>query len=112
MVLLSVYFINSGVSSASGIIMKLVFTGFILGIISHLVLDMLTPEGIWSIVLTSVAKVFKIKAPEKIHLVPKSKFFATGGSWEKFVRWAMWVISFILLARIIYEVLPYRINFL
>ena len=112
MVLLSVYFINSGVSNASGIIMKLVFTGFILGIISHLVLDMLTPEGIWSIVLTSIAKVFKIKVPEKIHLVPKSKFFATGGSWEKFVRWAMWVISFILLARIIYEVLPYRINFL
>ena len=82
MILLSIQAIGSSISGANSIIMKLVFTGFILGIISHLILDMLTPEGIWSIVLTGVGKAFKINVPEKIHFVPKSKFFATGGSWE------------------------------
>ena len=110
MILLSIQAIGSSISGANSIIMKLVFTGFILGIISHLILDMLTPEGIWSIVLTGVGKAFKINVPEKIHFVPKSKFFATGGSWEKFVRWVMWVISFILLVRILWGMSPYQFN--
>lgn len=110
MIFLSVYAIGSSISSANSIIMKLVFTGFILGVISHLILDMITPEGIWCTLSTVLSKVFKVKVPEKIHLVPKTKFFATGGSWEKFVRWFLWVVSFILLIRILYVMSPYQIN--
>lgn len=110
MIILSFQAIGSSISGANSIIMKLVFTGFILGIISHLILDMLTPEGIWCTFSTTLSRVLKIKVPEKIHLVPKTKFFATGGTWEKLVRYLMWVISFILLIRILYGMSPYQIN--
>lgn len=110
MIFLSMYAIGGSITSANSIIMKLVFTGFILGVISHLILDMITPEGIWCTLSTVLSKVCKIKIPEKIHLVPKTKFFATGGSWERFVRWFLWVISFILLIRILYAMSPYQIN--
>lgn len=110
MLLVSFKFIFSPIDGANSIIGKLVFTGFILGIISHLILDMLTPEGIWSVVLLSIGKIFKMKLPTKIHFVPRSKFFATGGSWEKYVRWAMWFISFILFVRILWVMSPYQLN--
>ena len=111
MTVLSVFLIGNSSTGATGIITRLVFTGLILGVISHLLLDMITPEGIWSIICVILNKVFKLKLPEKIHLVPKNKFFATGGKWEDMVRDLMWFISFILIIRILYYMSPYRINF-
>ena len=108
---LSFLLLNATALTANGIIVKLVATGLILGIASHLFLDMLTPEGIWSIPITLISKIAKIKLPCKVHLVPKSKFFATGGKWEDLVRTIMWVICFILIIRLVYIISPYKISF-
>lgn len=106
-------------TGAESILINLVFSGLLLGIISHMILDMLTPEGIWSVILVLIKgflkKVLKIKIkafPTKIHFVPKSSFFATDGPWEEIVRKMMWVLCFILLIRIVYLCLPYRFVFL
>lgn len=110
-VMLSVWLMGATLSSADVIILRLVSTGLILGIISHLVLDMLTPEGIWSILFVSISKVSGLKLPKKIHFVPHSKFFATDGVWEMWVRKIMIVMCWVLVLRIIYLALPYRISF-
>lgn len=109
-IVLSMSLINGSVMSANDIILKLVATGFILGVISHMILDMLTPEGIWCIVLSAISRATKLKEiPVKIHLVPRSKFFATGGQWEKLIRLVMWGICFMLFARIVYSSIPYHL---
>lgn len=107
-ILMSMSFINSS-STPNDIILKLVFTGFILGVVSHIILDLLTPEGIWCIGLCLVGKISGSKSlPRKIHFVPKTRFFATGGVWEKLVRYVMWIICSALFIRIVYHMLPYR----
>lgn len=93
------------------IILRMVTAGLTLGVISHIILDMLTPEGIWCILFVITNKVTNSKLPEKIHIVPKSKFFATDGPWEKLIRVVLWVANFIYLLYLIYLVSPYRITF-
>lgn len=63
-------------------ILQLMVMGIILGVTSHLFLDSINPSGIHLI-------------PNlKFHLVPKTKFFATGGAWEtKVVFNVMSVVS-------------------
>lgn len=113
MIFLAMQIMGSSPYSADQIIIKLITTGLALGIISHLFLDMLTPEGIWCILTSGVGKVAKIKGiPQKISFVPNTKFFRTGGPWETLVRYVMWVICLILLVRILYVASPYRISFL
>lgn len=84
----------------------LIMTGFIVGYLSHLFLDMLNGEGVHFItgkILNYITrKIFNIAVlPEKLHLVPKTKFFRTGASWEKIVYFLVRVISWVLLAIII-----------
>lgn len=113
MIMLTSSMLHSSISSVDAVIVRLMFTGLILGIISHLFLDMLTPEGIWSIITTTARKTTRNKAiPQKISLVPNSKFFRTGGAWEDMVRWFMWVICLILFLKIVYTISPYSITFL
>ena len=102
----SVVLSNSLVGTFDAMLFKLVSEGLILGIISHLVLDALTPEGIW-LAIPSFLSGKKLK----FRVVPKKQFFATGGRWETLVRYMMWVIIVILLCRIIYLASPYRIEF-
>ncbi len=66
----------------------LVLFGLGMGILAHLVLDMLTPEGIWVSILVVANKLTPkhIRIPEKLHFVPHSSFFATGGTWEIFIQ--------------------------
>lgn len=114
---LMIALLGGNYGTANDIIVKLVGTGFVLGLLSHLILDMLTPEGVWSVVLCGIKYASnggKVKnyVSCKVHLVPKSKFFATGGSWESFVRWFMWLVSFVLLAGILYSMCPYKLEFL
>lgn len=110
---LSVSLISGYAGSANGIILRLVATGFILGVISHLILDMLTTDGIWSIVVVLLRRVFNLKnLPSKIHLVPKSGFFATDGPWEGLVRRIMWVLNIILFIRILYSMLPFHLVYI
>lgn len=100
-------------------LIRIVSMGLILGIISHLVLDMLTPEGIWSILLVALAKVMSLVSGKKpnykkciIHLVPKNHFFSTGGRWETFVRYLLWFLCALIIVYEAFTVLsPYTINF-
>lgn len=103
---LSFFIGSSSIVDASSIIFKLIMLGFTLGLISHLILDSLTPEGIWFIV-PSIIRRKKVS----FRLVPKSKFFATGGSWERLIRSAMWLIIIFLSIYVIYTMSPYRISF-
>lgn len=99
-------------ATVESVIWSLVGMGFILGVISHLVLDMITPEGIWSILLVGVGKVTGNKVmPKKLRLVPDSKFFSTGGPWESLVRNILWICCVVLFIRLIYLMTPYRITF-
>lgn len=105
-------FILKKANGAESIIINLVFAGLLLGVISHIILDSLTPEGIKSVILMLLQRITKVKTiPTKIRFVPKSSFFATDGPWEGYVKRIMWVICFILLLRIIYGYLPYHITF-
>lgn len=98
---------NSTTDGISQAIIRLIFTGLVFGIISHLVLDMLTPQGIWSILLMGVKKLFGVRGmPVKLDLVPDTKFFATDGPWEHGVRLCLWVVAFILLAVILISRFP------
>ena len=68
-----------------------ILTGISLGITTHFILDMLTPEGVWFTPLVILNRVLKlisprINLPEKIHFVPHMGVFATGGAWEMFIR--------------------------
>ena len=100
-------------SGAEREIVLLVGLGFSLGLISHIILDMLTPEGIWSVLfillgeIPVIGKVF----PRKIRLVPYKKFFYTGGKWESFIRKLLWLLSIVLFIRILYSLQPYEIFF-
>jgi hypothetical protein len=71
----------------------LILTGIGLGVVAHLILDILTPQGIWSCLFVGINKLISlvlhkdvILLPEKIHLVPNIGFFATGGMWETAIR--------------------------
>ena len=99
-------------ATVESVIWSLVGMGFILGVISHLVLDMITPEGIWSFILVGISKVTGKKLiPKKLRLVPDSKFFSTGGPWESLVRNILWICCVVLFIRLIYLMTPYRIIF-
>ena len=100
--------------TAEKAILMLVGMGFALGLISHMILDLLTPEGLWSLLFIGLGKIFgflKSVLPRKIRLVPYMRFFYTGGKWESFVRTVLWVLSIILLVRIVYILSPYKIVF-
>lgn len=104
---------SSSTNSVDVAIIRLIFTGLIMGVISHLFLDMLTPEGIWSFITLFLRKVTgKRVFPDKVSLVPDSKFFRTGGAWEGIVRRVLWVLCLILFLRILISISPYSISFL
>ncbi len=92
----------------SGAIFTLISIGLCLGIWMHLFLDMLTPEGIHLIGFSFINKVFhltkaKLKLPTKLRLVPKQKFFATGGKWESIVNWGLAFLTVLLLLYVLFS---------
>lgn len=70
-------------------IASLVLMGISMGVLAHLVLDAITPKGIW-LFIPMIINLFrgdnKKVIKDKLVLVPKSEFFSTGGSWEEIVR--------------------------
>ena len=103
------YLLRTSLNSGDAIIIRLVSTGLLLGIISHLVLDMLTPQGVWSIILVLLHRVLGVKCREKFSFVPNTSFFATDGPWEKLINKIMWVVIIIFVIRFIYILQPYKI---
>lgn len=101
---------SNGLLTAQGVILKLVATGLVLGLMSHLILDALTPSGIWSLVFVSFNHIIGKKVlPEKVRFVPSTHFFATGGKWEEGWRFGMTVVSMLVFLYILYDMLPYQI---
>lgn len=105
-VLLGIWLCSGTVVNANLIILKLVSIGFILGLISHLILDSLTPQGIWCIIPSIIGR-----KKVAFRLVPRTKFFATGGSWEVLIRTVMYISIIILGIYIVYTMSPYRVSF-
>lgn len=104
--LLAFWLGTGGVSGVDGIIFRLIVLGFVFGLISHLILDAITPEGIWCLI-PSIIQRKKVT----FRLVPKSKFFATGGPWERLIRTLMWFAIILLFIYVIYKASPYRFSF-
>lgn len=108
----ALYSILSGKASGgylSGIdmsILSIVLTGIILGFIAHFILDMLTPEGVWSVLAVMINTVTGSKLRVKYGFVPKKRAFATGGAWENFVRWWLKLLTWVALAYLILTSLP------
>ena len=79
-------------------IASLVLTGISMGVLAHLVLDAITPKGIW-LFIPMVINLFmegnKKPMIEKLVLVPKTEYFSTGGSWEDLVRKFLVVTTYI-----------------
>lgn len=67
-------------SATDWIIARILVTGLILGYASHLFLDSINPSGIHLI------------PGMKIKFVPRSKFFATGGTWESKIIYPLCLI--------------------
>ena len=91
-----------GFSAIDTSICSLILMGICLGILTHFILDVLTPDGVWLcgfVVLNKLLKKInpRIHLPEKLHFVPKSHFFATGGQWELFVRRVLKILTYIAL---------------
>ena len=82
----NVYFDTLG--ALDWILLRLAVIGFDVGVMSHLILDFITPSGI------------HIWPGFKIRLVPKKKFFATGGTWEKIVFWLLIVFLIVMMSKI------------
>lgn len=81
-------------------IASLVMIGLCLGVVAHLVLDILTPEGIHLVLFEVLNLVLKklnsrLRLPEKLHLVPKKAFFATSGKWEEFCNLVLKIGTYI-----------------
>jgi len=83
-------------------ILSLVVMGVIIGVIAHLFLDCLTPDGITLVgckIINSILKTSKVKLrlPETFKLVPRKQFFATDGKWEHFVQKLLKLCTFLSL---------------
>jgi hypothetical protein len=105
--------LNFGFSVVDLSIIALVLTGICLGLVAHLVLDMITPEGAWSLLFVGVNKVITLVTkhnkpvlPEKIHFVPHSKFFATGGAWESMICRILKLMTFLSVVYILLLLFP------
>lgn len=99
-------FSSGQATTNTNILLRMVFFGLALGVISHMILDALTPKGIWFLIPSIIRR-------KKVcfRLVPKSKFFATGGSWEKLVRTLLWIAVIFLLLYMVYLASPIRFEF-
>lgn len=82
----------------------LIVTGFGLGVISHIILDMLTTEGV-RFALGVFIKVFFPNVPifTTIRLVPGISAFKTGSEWEMAIRKALSLIQYALLIMVLLD---------
>lgn len=115
-------------TSIDGMLITIIGEGILFGLISHLFLDMLTTDGIWSFLLAPLKLFMHVDKKDtkekhvdkkdmkehlfRLSLVPKGiKFFTTRDSnspWEKVCRRVMNLFIIIFAVRILYLWSPYR----
>ena len=101
---------DAEVLTSNQLLVRLVGVGFAIGILAHLVLDAITPHGVWSIILVLLKKLPLLGfLPEKISFVPDRKYFATGEGWESRVSQVLKVLSWALILWILLRMLPWDI---
>jgi len=103
---------------------SLVLMGIGLGVTAHLILDMLTPQGVWCTIGVALNKLLSLLfrreihlLPEKLKLVPKWSLFTTGSTWEDIV---CKILGFLKVVSVVYlgikiicpEIFPYEIKFI
>lgn len=105
------------------VLLTIVGEGVLFGVLSHLFLDMITTDGIWSFILAPLRWLVGKGEGKKngtkdylfrLRLVPDKKFFSTDSSdspWERVCRFLMYVTIVVVFIRIIYLWSPYRIVF-
>lgn len=89
-------------TSVENTVVTLVLTGLILGILSHIVLDMFTTAGVPTVLGRVFSKVLPFNI-RNIRLVPKSSIFATGTLYETYVYRLLSFTATALLIYIIFE---------
>ncbi|MGF2714961.1 metal-dependent hydrolase [Bacillus cereus] len=105
-----VQLLSSNTSDPSVAISVLLLTGLSLGVLSHLVLDLLTAEGIKFATGIIINTFFpRIPMIESIRLVPKWHTFTTGSPYELTVRYSLNVIQYFLLGYSILTFFGYSI---
>ncbi len=96
-------------------ILSLVVTGLLTGIVAHLGLDLLTPGGIKLFLLDAINSLFGTHLPAKLHLVPNSSFFATGGKWENIICIVLKIMTGVMFLYVLYLMLsiylPFKLSF-
>lgn len=95
---------NSGLNNQEAL-MRLIGTGFSLGVAAHIILDCLTPEGCWSVAGLFLKQFLGVKGvPTKFSFVPDKHYFATGGPWERKVNSVMKWVCYALLLWLMIEI--------
>lgn len=97
-------------SSIDATFTLLMVTGLTIGIISHLILDMLTSEGI-NFAIGFILKVFFPRLPifQTIRLVPNWHTFTTGSPYELTIRSVLNVLQFFVLGYAILVIMGYTL---
>lgn len=104
----------TSIGDADMLIVSLILMGIVIGMMAHLILDVITPSGIVIATTSLLNKAFNLNLPTKIHLVPNAKFFATGGAWETLIYHILnisSVLCFIYLVLQYANILPFEIKF-
>lgn len=85
--------------AVDSLLLSLMLMGVTTGLVAHFILDMLTTEGVWSVLLVVLGFVVKKinprckNFPTKIKVVPRWHFFRTGASWELFVQKVLKILN-------------------
>lgn len=119
LLLIALVMTNSlGFGAVDAMLLRMIVLGVSLGVIAHFILDMLTTDGVTSVFLIALGKLFRIKKfPRKLRFVPKWHCFATSGSWEIWVNKALKVLNIIAMVYLLWNILgvsrlfPYTISF-
>lgn len=119
LILIALVMANSlGFGAVDAMLLRMIVLGVSLGVIAHFILDMLTTDGVTSVFLIALGKLFRIKKfPRKLRFVPKWHCFATSGSWEIWVNKALKVLNIIAMVYLLWNILgvsrlfPYTISF-
>lgn len=106
----------------NALLLRIVLLGTSLGIIAHFILDMLTTDGVTSVVLSSIKYLLRkanprIKHfPTKLRFVPRMRCFSTSGSWEKWVNKLLKVLNVLAMLYLLWSIFgvgslfPYEIT--
>lgn len=112
-----------GLGAVEILFLRNVIMGVCLGVIAHFILDMMTTEGITSVILLGINKAARTVDPRirhskcRIGIVPNWRCFSTSGSWETWVNKLLTLLNIVATLYIIWNIFglsnlfPYQITF-